>query len=138
MGRSETLETQENEFTPEPDFFAVVVNQTHWICEGVLWTEWYHCGDLYAKSDCTFISINPDRFGHVMRGNEWMDNMAKTYAVNYVEHLNNIDVDELSDIGGVDQPQFDWQTSDGFISKDRLLRRTHRTTSWLNGRLVTP
>mmetsp|Transcript_86472 Transcript_86472/g.135347 ORF Transcript_86472/g.135347 Transcript_86472/m.135347 type:complete len:152 (+) Transcript_86472:1-456(+) len=81
-----------------------------WACEGSLWTYWATRGDLKSNAESQVITLEANVFVNALKTNEVMLAMMSSYAELFLEWLNGIDQDELTDVtfahkGGLRQAQ---------------------------------
>jgi hypothetical protein len=77
----------------------IVDKDEDWIAEPVLWTsECIHLGGLMAVHGSDLILVNPAKFAETSQLNPSAFNLASKYARNYLEWLNGVPDDDLSDI----------------------------------------
>ncbi|CAK0899575.1 unnamed protein product [Prorocentrum cordatum] len=70
-----------------------------WIAEPALWTRrWVHCGLLKATEDSDNLTIDCNKFAEQVKLNPQAHEFVSSYALNFLEWLNNQDPDDLSDI----------------------------------------
>lgn len=70
-----------------------------WIAEPALWTRrWVHCGLLKAIEDSDNLTIDSSKFAEQVRLNPQAHELVSSYALNFLEWLNNEDPNDLSDI----------------------------------------
>ncbi|CAK0884090.1 unnamed protein product [Prorocentrum cordatum] len=75
-----------------------VNNNEDWIAEPVLWTKWVHRGLLTALEDGDVLAIDGKKFCTLVRLNPKAHSFASKYAHNFINWLNGLDMDELTDI----------------------------------------
>jgi CRP-like cAMP-binding protein len=75
-----------------------VKNDDDWIAEPILWTTWVHRGLLTSLEDGDVLAVDATKFGSVVRHNPTAHTFASAYAHNFVKWLNDLHVDELTDI----------------------------------------
>jgi len=70
-----------------------------WIAEPVLWTpHWVHMGGLIAITETVLLVVADVKFMEKVRLNPQAFNIAKEYAVQFIDWLNCQEYDQLSDI----------------------------------------
>jgi len=69
-----------------------------WISEAVLWTEWHHLGDLQAMTECQVITVESKQFGEAVQVNAPMWMAVRKYAERFIDALNGIDLEDLTDL----------------------------------------
>uniref|UniRef100_A0A7R9ZVQ3 Ion transport domain-containing protein n=1 Tax=Pyrodinium bahamense TaxID=73915 RepID=A0A7R9ZVQ3_9DINO len=69
-----------------------------WISEALLWTAWRHRGDLVALIESELILVDPAQFVSVMNLHPRPWFYAKQYATKFVEFLNRLGREAVSDI----------------------------------------
>jgi hypothetical protein len=70
-----------------------------WIAEPALWTRrWVHCGLLKAIEDSDNLTIDAKKFAEQVKLNPQAHEFVSSYALNFLEWLNNEDPNDLSDI----------------------------------------
>eukprot|EP00928_Gymnodinium_smaydae_P026899 TRINITY_DN20977_c0_g2_i1.p1 TRINITY_DN20977_c0_g2~~TRINITY_DN20977_c0_g2_i1.p1 ORF type:complete len:797 (+),score=128.95 TRINITY_DN20977_c0_g2_i1:80-2470(+) len=69
-----------------------------WIGEPALWTNWSHVGDFQAQVECQVISVDCILFEEAVRRSKgfWMG--MQQYAKAFVDNLNSIPPDDLTDL----------------------------------------
>jgi len=80
---------QQPGFDPTEEDTVTVAFDPQWISEQVLWTEWVHCGDLYAQSYAQCLAMDAMAFCEQVRrqGDTFM--VVQAYAVARVDELRN-------------------------------------------------
>jgi len=69
-----------------------------WICEVVLWTDWYHLGDLCALTECQVVTVSASIFAQSVQTSAPLWSALRKYAANFLDNLNQVDVDDLTDL----------------------------------------
>jgi len=69
-----------------------------WACEQALWTKWTHLGSLRAASEVRLVAIDAKKFQDVINTDPVAWELARTYAEQYVEWLNETPRGVLSDV----------------------------------------
>jgi len=70
-----------------------------WISEPVLWTStWVHLGLLTALTECDLMVLDPSQFGRIVNLNPDANMIATTYVKNFIQWINSVERDGLSDI----------------------------------------
>lgn len=71
-----------------------------WACESVLWTDWVYRGVLQATTDCQLLELDAIKFQDITKNFFSADNdiSPAKYAVWYVDELNDLDIEDLSDL----------------------------------------
>jgi hypothetical protein len=92
----------------EDDVKSVTVDTEHlkecvligqWVCEAVLWTlRWIHLGDLQAQSETQIITIDSNEFGQSVRSHRLLWVGVRSYAQRFLEALNRISREDLTDM----------------------------------------
>merc|ERR1719198_949764 len=88
---------------PEDDSDDVVLTPQNksWIAEAAIWTsDWVYIGNLRATSDCELLALDALTFQELI-GNTQADFYARAFAEWYVNGLNEMGLEDLSDIGTV-------------------------------------
>jgi len=81
------------------DKAETVRGDEHWVAEPVLWvSKWVHVGDLVASQDSKLITISPTGFGEVIQLNPTSFHLALEYAHKFIDWLEGLQADNLSDI----------------------------------------
>lgn len=68
-----------------------------WLCEAVLWTTWFNCGELLSIGDSIFIEVSALAFGALIKDHEPAMIDAVIWARCFVDDLNNTPALELTD-----------------------------------------
>jgi len=74
------------------------VGDGEWICEAALWTIWLHLGDAHAVTESQIVSISGEVFGSCVQMHSWLWMSLKQYAENFVDELNALGPDRLTDL----------------------------------------
>mmetsp|Transcript_113992 Transcript_113992/g.322417 ORF Transcript_113992/g.322417 Transcript_113992/m.322417 type:complete len:744 (-) Transcript_113992:127-2358(-) len=70
-----------------------------WMAEPVLWMKsWVHLGMLTALKECNLMLLNPTKFGNIVHLNPGAYNLVLTYVKNFMQWINSVSDDDLSDI----------------------------------------
>lgn len=70
-----------------------------WIAEPSMWSySWYHLGDCQAVLESRLMLVDPMHFAEVVKRNPSAWLLVTTYCRKFLEWLNSLDVDDLSDI----------------------------------------
>eukprot|EP00928_Gymnodinium_smaydae_P044916 TRINITY_DN29985_c0_g1_i1.p1 TRINITY_DN29985_c0_g1~~TRINITY_DN29985_c0_g1_i1.p1 ORF type:complete len:843 (-),score=175.50 TRINITY_DN29985_c0_g1_i1:205-2691(-) len=77
---------------------AQYVSDGEWVTEAVLWVSWVHVGDLEATTESSIVVINSDQFGAAMQSNTVVWSSVQRYAASFVNFLNNVSKDDLTDL----------------------------------------
>mmetsp|Transcript_5303 Transcript_5303/g.10130 ORF Transcript_5303/g.10130 Transcript_5303/m.10130 type:complete len:359 (+) Transcript_5303:3-1079(+) len=75
-----------------------VVLEEQWVCEAVLWTPWLHLGDCESMQVTQSISVEAQRFGEAIQDHRLLLMAVRNYADRFVEELNRVDRDDLTDL----------------------------------------
>lgn len=73
-----------------------VLQKDQWAAEAVLWTLWMHVGTLRAMGESDILAVEAEKFQHII--SPFPTNHAFLYATAFVECLNNVDEDLLTDL----------------------------------------
>lgn len=73
-----------------------------WSCEAVLWTAWVHIGMLRAKTECSLQLLSAGNFQSIATQFQTREFYPKKYAEAYVNRLNTMDKEFLSDLATPD------------------------------------
>jgi hypothetical protein len=69
-----------------PRFRSISIKEERCLAEASLWTTWTHCGTAKAAKESQLLSLDAQRFGHIMRkvhlAHVWQ------YALRFMEYLN--------------------------------------------------
>jgi hypothetical protein len=65
---------------------AISFKEDRCLAEASLWTTWTHCGTAIAAKDFQLLSLDAQRFGHIMRKVNLPH--VSQYAVRFIEYLN--------------------------------------------------
>jgi hypothetical protein len=84
-----------------PGSASVNMYSGEWACEGVLWTEWVHCGCLRARSECSLILLDAHQFQATALQYQTNECYPTKYAMAFVKELNNIKRSNLTDLPDV-------------------------------------
>merc|ERR1712176_296149 len=70
------------------------------ICEPVLWTDWMQRGVLRASTECSLLTLDAARFQEISMHFFKLTEATHPawYAEQFVEHLNDLDLNELTDL----------------------------------------
>jgi hypothetical protein len=68
------------------------------ISEATLWTQWMHRGVLTATSDCRLCLLDSKEFQNIAGNFHHMDFNPRTYANGFVNALNAMDIQDVSDL----------------------------------------
>merc|ERR1712032_1252737 len=74
------------------------VKESEWVCEMVLWVPWVHVGDLQALTDAHLICIDCSEFQKTVEVNKYLWLLARKYAATFVQSLNKLPRDRLTDL----------------------------------------
>jgi len=69
-----------------------------WSTEACLWTMWVHVGELRAMSESRVLCIDSSEFGRAIVKFLASWQLARPYALAFVNMLNSVGADELSDL----------------------------------------
>lgn len=79
------------------DLAVQQVIKGEWLAEASLWTAWTHCGTARGRDEAQVLALDASRFGELVSavpgGN------GKAYAQRFVEQLNQMADEDLSDVG---------------------------------------
>lgn len=75
-----------------------LVTHGMWFSEPVLWTLWIHCGTLTTKSHSQVMALNAKSFSTIANSFETMHFSPSVFATEYVEKLNLVDANDLTDL----------------------------------------
>jgi hypothetical protein len=99
------------------------------IAEPAIWTQWVHCGTLWAKSESRLLQLDVLKFQELMVKFESHIGPVNTYAKHYVHQLNKLPTKEVTDVGiGVDVSElarsawhcdFESQRTRSFITEEQ-------------------
>eukprot|EP00928_Gymnodinium_smaydae_P026929 TRINITY_DN20989_c0_g1_i1.p1 TRINITY_DN20989_c0_g1~~TRINITY_DN20989_c0_g1_i1.p1 ORF type:complete len:918 (-),score=134.97 TRINITY_DN20989_c0_g1_i1:176-2929(-) len=81
---------------------CTVVDKGSWICEAVLWTEWFHLGSLQATSEVSLVAVDRKAFEEAFSRDPLAHSMANEYAEAFVAWLNKTPRNMLSDVHAQD------------------------------------
>lgn len=77
----------------------IVEEHEDWISEASLWmTKWVHLGNLSAVTESNLLLVSPKIFAEIVQKNPHAYSLASTYARNFLQWLNDLSAEELSDI----------------------------------------
>eukprot|EP00747_Dinoflagellata_sp_TGD_P204070 gnl/TRDRNA2_/TRDRNA2_77725_c0_seq1.p1 gnl/TRDRNA2_/TRDRNA2_77725_c0~~gnl/TRDRNA2_/TRDRNA2_77725_c0_seq1.p1 ORF type:complete len:604 (-),score=71.09 gnl/TRDRNA2_/TRDRNA2_77725_c0_seq1:157-1920(-) len=76
----------------------VQIQNDAWICEPVLWTAWMHRGDAWASVESELLELDCDIFVDIVKANQDVTPMVMEYAKTFVEGLNSIPENQLTDL----------------------------------------
>lgn len=86
--------THTDSMTPE-----IVVSCKTWVAEPALWiTEWHHVGELRSVRAAELLNIDAEIFANEVESNTIAYELVTNYAKEYVQRLNMIEKESLSDI----------------------------------------
>lgn len=74
------------------------LRENMWVCESVLWTTWTYFGTLTSVIECEVVCVDSDQFGSALRNNREVWQEGFNYAKSFVQGLNRVGVDHLSDL----------------------------------------
>jgi len=73
-----------------------------WVCEASLWTQWVHCGELWAVKDSALLHIDSSLLQEVIGRSSGVNGFKKRephrYAERFVEKLNELGAEAVTDV----------------------------------------
>lgn len=69
-----------------------------WLSEAALWTPWVHHGQARAHTHCGLYALEVEPFHHAVMKNRVAMAAPSHYAHMFVDHLNNVDPMEMTDL----------------------------------------
>jgi len=75
-----------------------LISEGSWVAEAVLWTPWVHLGDLQAQTECQVITIEASIFGETIQMNRPLWLSVQKYALKFMDALNRVRCDSLTDL----------------------------------------
>jgi len=84
------------------------VDSGEWLAEAVLWMEWVYHGHAKALEETTLLVLDAAKFQSCCNENRTSSWAPSHYAALFVEHLNGLDLKEISDLR---DPNFELQWS---------------------------
>eukprot|EP00747_Dinoflagellata_sp_TGD_P056883 gnl/TRDRNA2_/TRDRNA2_150335_c2_seq1.p1 gnl/TRDRNA2_/TRDRNA2_150335_c2~~gnl/TRDRNA2_/TRDRNA2_150335_c2_seq1.p1 ORF type:complete len:202 (-),score=35.24 gnl/TRDRNA2_/TRDRNA2_150335_c2_seq1:154-729(-) len=75
-----------------------IVEEGMWISEPIVWVSWMHLGDLLAACESQLIVIDAKQFADVVARVKVLVPMLRSYAELYVQELNKLRQDQLTDL----------------------------------------
>jgi len=76
----------------------VLVNKGDWACEAALWTQWFHRGDMMALEDSVLLKVSAVELQECLNSMHMRRHEPRRYAERFVNQLNDIGFDEVTDI----------------------------------------
>merc|ERR1711972_1253157 len=78
---------------------ANIIVPGNWTSEGTLWTKWTHRGFLTATDNCRLSYLDAESFHEIVTTFEHPPNCDPSlYAAHFVNTLNEMEEDEITDI----------------------------------------
>lgn len=111
-----------------------------WVSEASLWTQWMHCGDLWAASDCTLLVLDAEKCQNIIA--PFPSPHAANYAAAFVDHLNS-DKGAVTDLPLAEE-EVETILQEVFLDLHDLKNTSMRsnmsraTTAFGAGRLIVP
>lgn len=69
-----------------------------WVCEPVLWTEWFALGEVSADTESRVVAVDQERFGQCVQQEYRAWKLASWYAKHFVRWLSTRPRGELTDV----------------------------------------
>mmetsp|Transcript_47083 Transcript_47083/g.82045 ORF Transcript_47083/g.82045 Transcript_47083/m.82045 type:complete len:99 (-) Transcript_47083:54-350(-) len=64
------------------------VKTDQFLCEGVIWTRWMHCGDLHSVTHSSFLALDAIAFLQIVEMQPMVRTLARHHARFFVRALN--------------------------------------------------
>jgi hypothetical protein len=93
--RTSSADSEYYEDDAEAEYISA---EGQWVAEPVLWTHWFHVGDLVAVSECQVIHLDSRVFGETVRCNGRMWQAMRGYAHEFLGMLNKVNKEKLTDL----------------------------------------
>lgn len=82
----------------ETEDFTLRIKPGHWLCEPCLWTDWRYLGQAVAGSSASLLCLNQSQLLHITAGHADISAELVIHARLFLNALNDIPVEELSDV----------------------------------------
>merc|ERR1712125_45128 len=104
-----------------------------WACEASLWTDWLHCGELSAQTECTIVLLDAVQFQDTASCHPLEKVLAHDYAKCFVDALNHVFHEDTELLTDLDDKRVDVHTFAGKINpvSGSLSRTVPRATNSL-------
>merc|ERR1719469_454540 len=90
---------QNGELLYRSQYSTLEIKQKWWVAEAVLWVSWTHRGILTAANDCRLYTVCAHDFQAIASHFEYGEDFdPRVYAERLVDHLNSIELDEVTDV----------------------------------------
>eukprot|EP00747_Dinoflagellata_sp_TGD_P217756 gnl/TRDRNA2_/TRDRNA2_90114_c2_seq1.p1 gnl/TRDRNA2_/TRDRNA2_90114_c2~~gnl/TRDRNA2_/TRDRNA2_90114_c2_seq1.p1 ORF type:complete len:521 (+),score=82.44 gnl/TRDRNA2_/TRDRNA2_90114_c2_seq1:198-1565(+) len=90
----------------QPGESKVTLKAHDWLVEAALWVAWRHRGQARALTDCQIIWVDVNIFADVICKNDAWAPMVVDYARAYIAYLNELEIEDLSDVTGTSHEDF--------------------------------
>ncbi|CAE7798071.1 unnamed protein product [Symbiodinium sp. CCMP2592] len=82
----------------ETEDLTLRIKPGHWLCEPCLWTDWRYLGQAVAGSSASLLCLNQSQLLHITAGHADISAELVIHARLFLNALNDIPAEELSDV----------------------------------------
>lgn len=98
LERPDGMTSPESKISGNTRKFSQSVHRLQYVSEPVLWCTWLHVGDMIAITESSVVSVDSGAFGQSLSNNQPVWTAVKRYARKYVNELNRVPKEDLTDL----------------------------------------